>query len=271
MESKHLAVIGSPIAHSKSPLIHLAAYLQLGLDWDYSRAQVTDIELGAFLQTTELDALSLTMPLKQEAFDLIPTADRHAILARSINTAVRDESGAWIGYNTDVFGLSKALADTEFTNALILGSGATARNAAIVLAEQQPGASISVRARDPQKTSELIRFAESIGLLADSAPEEVRVGNYDLTISTLPPGADSLNWLTGEPNGTLIDVAYNPWPSKLAMLWQNSGGNVISGIEMLIWQAIAQIRIFRNGNVAEPLENEDELASVMRNAALAEG
>ncbi len=248
----------------------MAAYSLLGLNWDYSRFEVTEHDLATFLASTELSAASLTMPLKDEAFNLVSTSDSPALAARAVNTIVRSEFG-WVGYNTDVFGLTAALAGQTFETALVLGSGATARNALLAIRALNPSATVGIHARNLATADGVVSFGLNQGLNVSMVGGKPDLSLFDLTISTLPPDADTTGWFAGQPKGTLLDVAYKPWPSQLAKLWLASGGNVVSGIQMLIWQAIAQIRIFKNGNVAAPLENEQEIAEVMRTAALAEG
>jgi shikimate dehydrogenase len=266
LASKQLAVLGSPIEHSKSPAIHAAAYARLGLDWTYGHAEVSASELKTFLQTTQLDAASLTMPLKDEAFQLVTSIDRHALAAKAVNTIIRSPDG-WVGFNTDVFGIVQSLVSVEFQSALILGSGATARNSVLAIAELNPTTTVCVASRNEITASETVAFARDQGLEASVAHQPISIERFDLTISTLPPRSDTSTWFIGSPRGTLLDVAYNPWPSQLARQWEAVGGNVVSGIEMLVWQAIAQIRIFTSGNVADSLDNEDQIAAVMRKAA----
>ncbi len=264
--AKSFAVLGSPIEHSKSPAIHLAAYRELGLDWSYSKVQVEAAELAGFLQNSNLAGCSLTMPLKDRAFALANCQDEAAIKASAANTLVR-AGETWLGYNTDVFGLSKALENISCDSVAIIGSGATARNAVIAVQQLNPQAALQVLARSESAGNALVGFARVLGLNATFAPTPLNVTSVDLVISTVPAAADVSDWLIGIPKSTLLDVAYSPWPSRLATLWTAGGGNVVSGIEMLVWQAIAQIRVFLNGNVAEPLPNEPLLAQLMRAAA----
>jgi len=264
--AKSFAVLGSPIEHSKSPAIHLAAYRELGLDWSYSKVQVEAAELSDYLANTDLAGCSLTMPLKDKAFDLADCEDAPAIKASAANTLVRVGEN-WLGYNTDVFGLSKALESTNIDSVAIIGAGATARNAVIAVQQLNPQASLQVLARNELAGNALVKFAKALGLNATFAPAPLNVTSVDLVISTVPASADVSAWFTGTTTNTLLDVAYSPWPSRLASLWVAGGGNVVSGIEMLVWQAIAQIRVFLNGNVAEPLPNEPLLAQIMRAAA----
>jgi shikimate dehydrogenase len=264
--AKQFAVLGSPIEHSKSPNIHQAAYELLGLDWTYSRQQVKVDELQGFLEKSQLAGASLTMPLKDEAYKLVYTDDTDAIAAAAINTILRTED-SWAGFNTDVFGMAKALEGANFSKVLMLGSGATARNAVLAVKRLNPDATLEVLARDAEKARALVDFAQANGLTANIEVQPSDLAKFQLTISTLPPLSTTDDWFIGQPVGTLLDVAYNPWPSTLASKWQAVGGNVVSGIEMLVWQAIAQIRIFTRGNVAEVLENENHIAAIMRKAA----
>lgn len=263
---RSFAVLGSPIEHSKSPAIHLAAYRELGLDWSYTRVRVEEPELAEFLAVTDFDGCSVTMPLKDRAFELAVCEDASAIKASAANTLVR--SGAiWIGYNTDVFGLCKALERANFETVAIIGSGATARNAIIAVQQLNPASTLQVKARNDSAAQALCEFATGLGVQASVVSDSIDLASLDLVISTVPASADVTNWFTGTPENTLLDVAYAPSPSALASLWAAGNGNVVSGIEMLVWQAIAQIRVFLNGNVAEPLPNETRLAQIMREAA----
>ena len=261
---KQFAVLGSPITHSKSPAIHLAAYRALGFNWGYDRFEVNEADFDTFVRNTRLDGASLTMPLKAIAFERFGSKNEVGRLARAVNTLVL-EGDTFRGFNTDVFGLQKALEGSTFDSALVLGSGATARNALIAISLINAEAAVSIRARNATSLADLVTFGRQLGLQVSDAKDSRK--NHDLVISTLPPKVAEPDWIAGQTQGTLLDVAYNPWPSELAKHWSSFGGNVVSGLEMLIWQAIAQIRIFKNGNDAVPLDDEHELASVMRNAA----
>jgi shikimate dehydrogenase len=268
--AKAFAVIGSPIEHSKSPAIHRVAYKVLGLDWTYVKQDVSEAALETFLTATTFDGLSATMPLKERAFALSSVKDRAAVQSGSVNTLVRTQTG-WAGYNTDVFGLTQALRDVTFSNVLVLGSGATARNAVLAVSSRSSAISIALKARDASKAEKLAHWARRQHIEVRLLAEPAKLEEFDLVIATLPPQSDTTGWFTGSPSGALLDVAYTPWPSELAKKWMTTGGNVVSGLEMLIWQAIGQLRIFTNGNVAESFKNEEELADAMRTAALSEG
>ncbi len=273
--SKRYAVLGSPISHSKSPAIHLAAYRVLGLDWEYGRAEVQKGLLRTFLAGLgeTWNGFSITMPLKEEASRFADELDDYARLTGATNTLHLDEFGKWHGFNTDVFGIVQAVTEARIglvKRALIIGSGATATSALVAIKELNPNAHVEILARNPESRKSLIALGKTLGLKVSRAGglrAASRVSS--LTISTLPAGsldkqaaklAKALFW---KPKGALLDVAYNPWPSKLAAAWDAKERRTISGLEMLIWQAVAQIRIFTTGNTERELPNEVAVVSAM--------
>jgi shikimate dehydrogenase len=274
--TRRFAVLGSPIAHSKSPAIHLAAYRVLGTDWEYGRAEVTEGGLRKFIEEldTDWDGFSVTMPLKEEAAKFADILDEPSVLTAATNTLVKNEQGTWVGSNTDIFGIVKSLAEAHIAlpkRVLILGSGATATSAMAAVKEFSPRAEVRVWARNAVSRKLLVAFGKSLGLRVGSAGRLKRASvAADLTISTLPAGVldDSARILANSrfwaPKGALLDVAYNPWPSSLATLWTSKGQIVVSGLEMLIWQAVAQIRIFFHGSPTKELPNEIAVVEAMR-------
>jgi shikimate dehydrogenase len=258
LSSTHLAVLGSPIEHSKSPAIHAAAYEALGLDWDYGRYRLEANELADFLRLRDETwrGLSLTMPLKDIGFELSIPSCPVASETGVVNTLLHTDAG-WEGYNTDSFGIQMAITEhtsESFSTVNVLGSGATARSAVHAARELFPEALVSVFAR--KKT-------ELFGLKTEplEAFQQIRVSG--LTISTLPSGV-IVDRLNVHEQAVILDVAYDPWPSKLATSWQAS--NRISGVEMLLWQALIQMRIFVNGDGTVLLENEADVFKAMSNA-----
>jgi shikimate dehydrogenase len=277
MATKRFAVLGSPIEHSKSPLIHNTAYGVLGLDWSYDKIEVPRAGLRKFI--SELDAewagFSVTMPLKEEAFRFVDSKNEAAELTGAVNTLARTETG-WAGYNTDVFGIVQAVrtaAIGPLDTVLIIGSGATATSSVVAVRELAPNAKILVFARNAQARAALVNFAGSIGLQARSVSYlKSAAQQADLVISTLPGGAlDSISgklsrWFGFKPRGAVLDVAYSPWPSAFAAHWSNAGKPTISGLDMLMWQAIAQLRIFTQGDSETPLPNEVAVVEAVRHA-----
>lgn len=274
--SKQFLVVGSPIDHSKSPAIHRAAYAVLGLDWDYGRLEVVKNDLRQVLDNAPeaLTGFSVTMPLKDEAARHAIWRDEFAELSGAANTLVRSESG-WLAYNTDVFGIFQALAPAanKPETVLVIGSGATAYSAIMAIKHMNSAARVLVLARNPKTRKDLIEFAKKLELKAKPARNlRSAATKVDLTISTLPAHAldEEVSALAAKgklkPRGALLDVAYNPWPSAIASVWLKQQRPVVSGIDMLIWQAVAQLRIFVSGNPNLELPNEIAVLEAMRHA-----
>lgn len=241
-------VVGSPIEHSLSPILHSAAYQHLGLDFAYGKNEVLAGGLTEFLSPVDLDGVSVTMPLKIEAFALAASHDQDSLTTGVSNTLVRS-TGGWRGFNTDVYGISQALSDvSKPRSTLVIGSGATARSGLVALAKLFPKTEVQLVSRNQEAVVELRAFAETLKLSSSIQPATVEsILSSDLVMSLVPSGSFAELWeeigQSDKPKpGTLFDVAYNPWPSKPALAWDSS--KVISGIEMLIWQAIEQVQLF---------------------------
>lgn len=264
MTSKHFAVIGDPIDHSLSPKIHSAAYKFLGLDWDYSRFKVEERGLASFLenQGVHLSGISVTMPLKMEASELAVRRDSIVELLGVANTLLREADG-YAAFNTDVFGIQQALAkcwSTGVKKVSILGAGATAQSALYAASVKDQEAEFTVYAREVSRTDGIKALAEklSVDLLVRD------LGSYsadqDLTISTIP--ASALDELASDnQSGWLLNASYSAKDSVFTKKFNSE--RAVSGETMLIWQAIAQIRIFLNGSKDVELDNEEGLFANM--------
>jgi len=227
------AVLGSPIAHSLSPVLHRAAYDALGLDgWTYRAIECDEAELSQALRSLDAEGLagvSLTMPLKRAVLPMLASVEPLAAEVGAANTVLFGASGAWSGFNTDVPGMVDALAGTDVPDtATVLGSGATAASAVAALAK------LGVR--------RVVVTARRPGLVADVEPWPSAIED-DLVVSTVPAGAaDGL--AVGDVRGkVLFDVVYAPWPTPLAVAWSAAGGIVIGGLELLIAQAAHQVQL----------------------------
>lgn len=267
-----LEVWGDPIAHSRSPQLHAAAYDVLGLDWTYGRRRVDEGSFAAELATLD-DAwrgLSLTMPLKGVAYAAAAASlDRRAELTGAVNTLLLDPDGPR-GFNTDVGGIVRALADDGLTtvpSARIVGAGATATSAVVALSEL--GArEIQVVARRPEAVAPLVALGERLGVEVTAAPFAASLSHeVPLTIATLPgdaPVQDAAADALARTGGLLLDVVYGHWPTALSAAWDRAGATARSGLGMLLHQALLQIRIFRHGDPDTPLDAEDRVLRAMR-------
>lgn len=256
MSATHLAaVIGSPIQHSLSPTLHTAAYRELGLDgWKYGRFRVggdDDPDLATFLETTGRDhvGFSVTMPLKDDALALATWTSDHARDVGAANTLVRTPSG-WIGESTDGEGVrgSLQMAGLEsVTTALVIGSGATSRS--VVDALVKLGCRrmyIAVRAGIRAQTlAQLQRLGVDYERIRLTDVGEM-IRQVDVVVSTLPTGTNPP--LPNIPPGTLADLVlmdcvYGGWPTALGIWADDAGARVMSGLDMLIFQAAEQVRL----------------------------
>jgi shikimate dehydrogenase len=250
------AVLGAPIEHSLSPVLHEAAYEDLGLlDWDYVAVHCTEDELPSklkYLNDAGLVGVSLTMPLKRAAVPLCVSLDAVAARLRVVNTVLFRDEG-WHGANTDVAGLVGALHELDVTSlrdarAAVLGSGATAASALAAMAELG-AARASVFARRPETA---VQLGRSVGIATDArdwpdAGDELAA--YDVVVSSVPAGvSDRLAESLPPTAGVLVDVVYAPWPTRLAAAWAGSGGRVVGGLAVLVGQAAEQVRLMTGEN-----------------------
>lgn len=242
------AVLGKPVRHSLSPVLHGAAYRALGLhEWRYAAHEVDVDELAGFV--AGLDAtwrgLSLTMPLKEAAFDIVSEASGTARATGAINTLVRGAGGHWEGHNTDVQGVEAALAGVQHDgSATLLGAGATARSALVALASLGvTHVRLAVRSEARPQT---LRLATHCGLTTEVVPLRSWHETGGLVVSTLPPPASraAAAALRARRRGTLMDAVYADWPTPLARAAAAAGMEVLSGLDMLVHQGAAQFRLF---------------------------
>ncbi|MEU9458785.1 shikimate dehydrogenase [Streptomyces sp. NPDC058322] len=243
------AALGSPIAHSLSPVLHRAAYAELGLDgWTYDRFEVDEAALPGFVQGLDSTwaGLSLTMPLKRAIIPLLDSVSETASSVEAVNTVVLTEDGRLAGDNTDIPGMIAALRErgVERTeSAAVLGAGATASSALAALSQICAGP-VTAYVRSRERGDEMRGWGERLGVdvrIADWAEAEQAL-RAPLIIATTPAGAtDGLMDAVPERPGTLFDVLYEPWPTGLASAWTAHGGPVIGGLDLLVHQAVLQV------------------------------
>ncbi|WP_165984807.1 shikimate dehydrogenase [Streptomyces sp. YIM 98790] len=243
------AVLGSPIAHSLSPVLHRAAYRALGLpEWTYGRYEIDEPALPGFLAGLgpEWAGLSLTMPLKRAVIPLVDSISPTAAAVEAVNTVVFTEDGRRLGDNTDIPGMIAALRERgveKTDHAAVLGAGATASSALAALA-RICGGEVTAYVRSPARAAEMRGWGERLGVDVrdagwESAAEALRA---PLVIATTPAGAtDGLAAAVPDRPGVLFDVLYDPWPTPLAAAWADRGGRVVGGLDLLIHQAVLQV------------------------------
>ena len=242
------AVLGRPVGHSLSPLLHRAAYAALGLtDWTYDALDVGADDLPVLLAGLgeEWRGFSVTMPCKQAAADVADEVEPLPRLLHAANTLVRTAAG-WRAENTDVLGVGTALQQAgvgQVDRAAIVGAGGTAAAAAVALGSL--GARhVDVVVREPARAGDLLRVLDTLGVPTSVVSLTEAVVDADVVVSTVPvggqPAVAALPWRAGQ---TVLDVLYAPWPTPLATRVTEVGGTVVGGLEVLFWQATAQVEL----------------------------
>lgn len=298
----HAAVLGRPIAHSLSPVLHAAAYRVIGLDVDYGRRDLGQDAVLAFAAAhlgppgradggaaadrgEDWLGCSVTMPLKRAVVAAAGHRSDRVRLLGTANTLVRDHPdwpGAVHAENTDVDGILGALADAGLDRsgtggALgVLGNGGTA-TAAVLAAADLGVEEVVFGVREPARAAEVSALCDALGLGARTVAQAELVAcapQMRAVVATLPPrAADAL--AVDVPAGAvlppLLDAAYDPWPSVLAAAWAREGGAVASGISMLLHQGIEQVRLFTARPRAAAGALEPDWAAVTSAAARALG
>ncbi len=262
------AVLGSPISHSLSPVLHRAAYASLGLDrWSYEAIEVRDDAGLREVLAGEWAGLSLTMPLKRLVQPMLDVVTDVARDVGAVNTVTFTPEGR-VGHNTDVEGIVRALGEGGVNTVApgagcVVGGGATAASAVAALAALGDRTPVVV-VRDAARATDLLAAARRLG----SAPRLVAwepgpLATADVVVSTVPASADGsvVSLVPSGTDGVLLDVVYDPWPTALADAWLTAGGAVVGGFAMLLHQAVAQVRLMTGG---------DPAVDAMRAAGLAE-
>lgn len=245
------AVLGSPIEHSLSPVLHRAAYQELGLgDRSYDRFEIDEAALPGFIARLgpEWAGLSLTMPLKRAIIPLLDEITDTAASVETVNTVVFTEDGHTVGDNTDIPGLLAALGEQgvqKVESAAVLGAGATASSALAALARICSG-EVTAYVRSEARAAEMRAWGQRLGV-------DVRTADWSraaealaapLVIATTPAGAtDELAGSVPAAPGTLFDVLYDPWPTPLAAAWTHRGGKLLGGLDLLVHQAVLQVEL----------------------------
>lgn len=247
------AVLGSPIAHSLSPLLHSLAYEYLGIAARYEAIEVKAGALSDFLSTTDRNCLSLTMPLKEEALSVADVVSDIAMRISCGNTLSLSD-GIWKLTSTDVLGFDFSLKMHGFNqidSVLIIGAGATAR--AAVASVSQIAKSVSVISRNPDREPAMNQASlVDVNYLPWKLTDKINTA--DLVINTTPDrAADFFVPSMENPKGTFFEVLYNPWPTAMSKLWSESKNLVIDGLDLLIHQGISQVEIFTGLSVDREL------------------
>ncbi len=264
------AILGKPVEHSLSPVLHGAAFRALGLDgWTYERVEMDGPGLPAFVRGLgpEWTGLSVTMPGKRAALEYADEVTPRAAAVGAANTLVRRESG-WLADCTDVDGVTEALRIAgEYSPgaddaAVVLGAGGTAAAAVVGLAALGVR-TVRLVVRDPARAAETVEAAQRAGLdvevlrWADADFGKLAVDSAVL-VNTVPPDAVRPHLAELAGIACVLDVIYHPWPTALAEAVADRGGRLATGLDMLLHQAFGQSEYF-TGQPAPRAEMRDAL------------
>ncbi|MFB9931280.1 shikimate dehydrogenase [Amycolatopsis halotolerans] len=271
---RRAAVLGKPVAHSLSPVLHRAAFAALGLDgWTYDRVETDAAELPGFVDGLgpEWVGLSVTMPGKRAALDYAAEVTPRAAAVGAANTLVRRPDG-WLADCTDVDGVTGALryaggySPSASDRAVVLGAGGTAAAAVVGLAALGV-TTVRLVVREPARASETVDAAKRAGLDVDVLRwSEVDFAELSdstaVLVNTVPPDAVVPHVAELSRVGSVLDVIYHPWPTPLAEAVERRGGRLATGLDMLLHQAFGQAEQF----TGRPAPRE-EMRAALREAS----
>lgn len=268
MTPPYAEVIGDPIAHSKSPLIHGFWLEALGIDAEYRRRHVRPEELESYFKARRADpawrGCNITAPHKESALDFVPDPGGIRTTIGAINTVFRDESGAIAGTNTDAAGFWSPISALDLSDrpVVVVGAGGAARAVLFALSRVGVGP-VTILNRTPLKAAGLLA---AFGLKGNALPLD----------APLPPAALLVNastlGMTGQPplsldlaplpdDAIVYDLVYAPLQTGLLRAAEERGLETVDGLDMLIGQAALAFELFFDAE--PPRERDDELREIL--------
>ncbi len=257
---KKLAVIGDPIEHSLSPLMHREFIKLNGDNAEYTRFHVTNDTLADMMKKVraELRGINVTAPHKMAVMDYLDEISDDARLFGAVNTVV-NENGRLIGYNTDAKGFySSLLREGIFVagkDVLFFGAGGATKSVCMYLA-MQGAKSITVINRTKEKAIALGKNIKNV--LGYDIKTEMELSHYDIVINTTSAGmAPQLDVLPYaeldfiDKNTAVIDMIYNPPETKFLKVAREKGARTLNGLGMLICQGILAYELFMDTKLPE--------------------
>jgi len=246
------AVIGDPIAHSLSPLLHQEIYRQLHIDASFEKIQLNLDSLASFMTQNELDGFNVTVPYKQSVIPFLDELDESAQTIGAVNCVHHGK-----GYNTDWIGFLKAMDMNnivlEGMDCIILGAGGAARAVAYALI-QASVKSISVQNRTKEKGNQLLNWINSV-FQNNERPEQ-----FDVIINCTPlgmwPDTESIPDIPINEDQVLADIVYNPLETNWLISGKQKGASIVGGLDMFIFQGMSSLDIWFDKKISEKIELE---------------
>lgn len=257
LSERRAGIVGTNIGYSLSPVLHSAAYQALGLSsWSYTRIECDAEGLPALVAGLgpEWAGLSVTMPGKRAALTVATQVTERARLVGAGNTLVRQPDGSWHVDCTDVDGVAGALLyaggykPRTGAHAVLLGAGGTGLAAMVALAEASVD-SFALVVRDPASATDALQCADRLGVKIEvhrwaDTDFGGLAASADVVVSTVPAGVADAHVEELATAPCVVDVIYNPWPTPLAVAVQARGGQIGTGLDMLLHQAFGQVSQF---------------------------
>jgi shikimate dehydrogenase len=244
------AVIGSPVAHSLSPALHNAGFAALGVDWVYTAFDVaaggTEAALAA-MSTLGIGGLSVTMPHKEAAADLVDELDPAAAALRSVNTIVLLGNGRLKGYSTDGAGFVASLAandvDLRAQRVCVVGGGGAARAIADAVA-RAGAADVAVVNRSPDRAAAAAALAGDVGRVG--TPVDIGAADVVVNATSVGMGSSETPWDVAliRSGQVVADIVYHPRSTALLVAAEQRGARTVEGLGMLVHQAILQQQLW---------------------------
>ena len=261
-------VIGDPIAHSKSPMIHGFWIEALGLDADYRRHRVLPEELASYIadarQNRAWRGCNVTIPHKIAVMDFVDDPGNVRGSIGAMNTILRQQDGALIGTNTDAAGFAAPIAGNDFAGkpVAVIGAGGAARAVLFALARLEVGP-VTIFNRSPLKAAALLSM---FGLKGDAKPIGADLPPVSLLVNASPLGMEGQAPLPIDlaplPEDAIVyDIVYAPIETPLLAQAHARGLDTVDGLEMLIGQAALAFELFFGRE--PPRERDDELRGLL--------
>jgi shikimate dehydrogenase len=253
-------IIGDPIEHTLSPVMHNAAFLEMGLDYVYLPFRVAEKDLhGAIkgLRALNIAGINVTIPHKVEVMPLLDEVDEMAGYIGAVNTIV-NQNGILKGYNTDASGFYRVFTvnkiEIKKKKIVILGAGGAARAVAFILADKSAEITILNRSLDAaqaiaQRIFKTLRSEIKIGDL-NSKHLQSSLEEADIVVNATSLGMSPQLAETPVPVSLLnermlvVDIIYNPLQTRLLKEAEKKGARVINGLEMLVQQGAAAFELW---------------------------
>ncbi len=269
MTKKSFAIIGNPISHSLSPVLHNYWFEKYNIDADYKLLKIEDKDLKEIInqiRDNHLNGINVTLPFKQKVIPFIDQIVNEAKLTNSVNTIFLDNEGTLVGENTDVYGLQaaylKEISDAKNKKALVIGAGGVSPSVILSLQKSKIN-NISVINRTYEKSVFLKKKFKFLEVLKwENLKKEI--AKFDIIINAtslgLKNGEDfNFNFDNIKIDSIYIDTIYNPIMTKTLKFLKDSRVKTFNGLDMFIYQGQKSFYLWNKINP----EIDDKLIDIL--------